>query len=832
MWSRSTPGTCRAAMVATEAPSRLDVRCAHCGLPVASGLIDPGADEQFCCHGCRGARELICSLGLDGYYRIRGEQAAGEQSAVASGRTYEEYDHEAFLGRYAEPLGDGSMRVRFLACSIHCAACVWLIEKLPRIVDGVIDARVDLGRRSVEVRWDPARVALSRIARQMDGLGYAPSPWRGRERHEAERRHNRDMIVRLGVSGALAGNVMLISFALYGGVFHGIDALYESLFRWVSLLLSVVSLAWPGSVFFRGAVASLKTRSLHMDTPVALGLLAGGVSGAINTVRGTGEVYFDSVTALVFLLLMGRYLQHRKQQRASDALELLGAVTPSAARLVAGDDVRPVPIEALQAGDVVEVLAGEVVPADGEVSRGESSMDYSVLTGESEPIQTGAGDAVPAGAVNLSAVIRVRVSATGEATRIGRLMSLVRDAAMHRAPIARLADRVAQRFIAVVLTLAVVTFGVWMVVEPSRALGNTVALLIVTCPCALGLATPLALAASIGRGAQHGFLIKGGDSLEALAHRGGTIVLDKTGTITRGAVSLVEWIGDEEAKALVGAGERDCAHPIARALTRAFDTEGLVVERSAYEHGGGLTARVDGRELVIGSPEYVEERVGGVDRAFGSTIESAGARALTPVVVAVDGRVSALALLGDPIRDDASEMIGRARAMGWDVVMLSGDHPRVARAVGERLGLDASASIGGATPEQKAAFVRACAARPVVMVGDGVNDAAAMMSADVGVAVHGGAEASMQAADVYLSNQGLNPLVELLDGARRTIRTIKVCMVVSASYNLVCAGLAVSGLITPLLAAVLMPLSSLTVVTIAYRSGSFGRGSVEPGSWN
>ena len=319
-------------MAATEVPTRTDVRCAHCGLPVPSGLIESGAEEQFCCHGCKGARELIRKLGLDGYYRIREQQGAGEQAAAASGRDYEEYDHEAFQERYAEAAGDRTRSVRFIACSIHCAACVWLIEKLPRMVDGVVDSRVDLGRRSVEVRWDPARVELSRVARQLDGLGYAPSPWRGRARQEAERRHDRDMIVRLGVAGALAGNVMLISFALYGGVFHGIGESYAMLFRWVSLALSVVSMAWPGSVFFRGALASLRTRSLHMDTPVALGLLAGVVSGAINTVRGTGEIYFDSVTALVFLLLVGRYLQHRKQQRAADSLELLGAVTPASAQ--------------------------------------------------------------------------------------------------------------------------------------------------------------------------------------------------------------------------------------------------------------------------------------------------------------------------------------------------------------------------------------------------------------------------------------------------------------------------------------------------------------------
>lgn len=817
-------------MVAIEAHPVVDVRCAHCGLGVPAGLIDPSADEQFCCHGCRGAREMIRSLGLDGYYRVRGGAPDKPRSAESTGRGYEELDHEAFGSRYVESSPDGSCATQLVACSIHCAACVWLIEKLPRIEPGVIESRVDLRRKTIELRWDPSRAALSTIARRLDALGYAPAPARGAARREAEQRHDRAMLARLGVAGALAGNVMLISFGLYGGVFHGISGVYETLFRWVALPLSIVALAWPGSVFFRGAIAALRAGTLHMDMPVALGLLAGGISGAINTVRGTGEVYFDSVTSLVFLLLLGRYLQHRRQQSAAEELELLGSVTPGSAWLLAGADVRAVPAEALQAGEIAEVRAGELVPADGVITRGSSDLDMSVLTGESAPVRVGEGDAIPAGAVNMSAAIRFRVTSTGEETRIGRLMRLVRDGAGRRAPIARLADRVAGRFIAIILTLSAVTLLAWLWIDPGRAVDNTAALLIVTCPCALALATPLAISASIGRGARFGVLIKGGDALESLAGTG-TLVLDKTGTVTRGEVSLIEWIGDDRARPLVAAAERTCAHPIAAALVRGLGTSTLEVTRSRYTHGGGLIAQVDRREVVIGSPEFVAEHTGGLDAEWRARVDEAASRALTPVAVGVDGRVSALALLGDPVRDEAAPVLDRLRGLGWRIVLLSGDHPEVARAVGRQLGIDEADAIGGATPERKAEFVRAETVRPVVMVGDGVNDAAALISADVGVAVHGGAEASMQAADVYLSREGLGALDDLVRGARRTIGTIKICMGVSAAYNLVCAGLAVAGLITPLLAAVLMPVSSLTVVTIAYRARTF-RESGGEARWN
>ncbi len=800
--------------------AHVDVACAHCGLPVPAGLLDPCAEEQFCCHGCRGARALIRSLGLDGYYRVRGVEGGEGVAAEVTGRGFEEFDHEAFAARYVKEGADGTRSASLLACSIHCAACVWLIERLPRIEPGVVGARVDLRRRTVEVRWDPSRTGLGAIARRLDSLGYAPAASRGEGRREAERKHERKMLARLGVAGALAGNVMLISFALYGGVFHGIADVFEDMFRWAALGLAAVSLAWPGAVFFRGAIAGVRTRTLHMDMPIALGLLAGGVSGAVNTVRGAGEVYFDSVTALVFLLLLGRYLQHRGQRGAADSLEVLGSVTPGAAWLVAGDAVRSVPVEALQVGDVVEVRAGEVVPADGVVVRGSSDLDMSVLTGESAPVGVRWGDAAPAGAVNMSSVVRVRVGATGEETRIGRLMALVREGAARRALIARLADRVAGRFIAAVLTVAAITLGVWLWIDPSVAVDHTAALLIVTCPCALALATPLTISAAIGRGARRGILIKSGAALESLAGAG-TLVLDKTGTVTRGAVALVEWIGDERAKEQVAAAERGCAHPIARALVDGLGASAAAVTRSAYTHGGGLEAEVDGFEVVVGSPAFVWARTGGPAGWMEARIAEATGRALTPVAVGVDGRAVALALLGDPTRDDAAAVIEGVRARGWRVVLLSGDHPDVARAVGRTLGIAEEDAIGGATPEMKERFVRGAAGRPVVMVGDGVNDAAALMSADVGVAVHGGAEASMQAADVYLSREGLSALGELMTGAARTIRTVKVCMGVSAGYNLVCAGLAVAGLITPLLAAVLMPLSSLTVVTIAYRARTF-----------
>lgn len=806
---------------------REDVLCSHCGLVVPAGLIKQGHDTQFCCAGCRTAYDVIRGCGLDRYYRVR-EAAEAEPAPVKStGKRYGEMDDALFASLYVKPAGTGLCRVELFLEGVHCAACVWLVERLPSVVKGVVEARLDLRRSLVRVVWDPSQVKLSAVARVLDSLGYPPHPARDSRSRSVRRVEDRRMLIRLAVAGACAGNVMLLALALYSGAFSHMEAQYQHLFRWLSMMFSVVSLAWPGSVFFRGAGAAIRTRTAHLDLPIAVGLAAGGVWGVVNTVLGRGEIYFDSLSVLVFALLVGRLIQHRQQRWSSDAIELLFSLTPTSTRRVEGGRVVEVPVEALSVGDTVEVLAGESFPVDGVVEQGESSIDQSLLTGESLPVAVRTGDAVPAGAVSLSGVVRVRVAATGEATRIGRLLKMVEEGTRRRAPIVRLADRIASVFVVAMLSLAALTAGAWLFLDPANAIDHAVALLIVTCPCALGLATPLAITVAIGRGAQRGILIKGGDAVESLAKPGkdgGVIFLDKTGTLTQGRMTLVSWHGPEHVKPMVAAVEGGSSHPIARALVQGLAvSEAPDVVDLKQETGLGITGRVDGREIVVGSSAFVRsvtKRVGpGVDEAESRVI----GRGLAPVVVAVDGEAVAVAGVGDPLREDSRRAIDAMRAAGWDVRILSGDHPAVVRAAAGALGIENA--VGGATPEDKLRIVTEAVHERgrggVVMVGDGVNDAAALAAATVGIAVHGGAEASLAAADVYLSRPGVGPVAELLDASRRTLGVIRLNLAVSIGYNATAAALAMTGVITPLIAAILMPASSLTVLTLSFRLRTF-----------
>lgn len=801
--------------------------CTHCSLPVPRGLIRADSAEQFCCHGCETAYGVINACGLGGYYNLLDRLGENGSRSMVPDAGFAEYDDPAFANLYIRPsdtrVAGGTVRLDLVLEGMHCAACVWLLEKLPQIVPGVCSATVFLGRSTVSVVFDPSRVVPSRIASTLASLGYTPHPPRGQSAKDAQRASERQQLVQIAVAGACTGNVMLFAFALYGGLFGGsMTPAIEGSFRWLSLVVAAISLAWPGRGFFKNAWVSIRTRTPSIDTPIVLALVAGGVMGLINTVLNRGEIYFDSLTMLVFLLLVGRYFGARQQRSAADSVELLFSLTSgSASRVDADGVVRRVPIESISSGQLVEVKPGESVPVDGVIEHGRTSVDQAMLTGESRPVTVDAGGDVLAGTVNLATVIRVRAVKTGRETRAGKLMELVERCAARRPAIVRFADSIARPFTAVVAVIAAATFAVWWFIDPTHAVDHAVSLLIVTCPCALGVAAPLAVYATIGRAAKRGMLVKEGDVLERLATPG-LILLDKTGTLTEGRVRVIRAAGDPRAMRLAAALEHTATHPIAAAI-RAEYGSGLRPESAEQTGKGGIRGLVDGHRVLVGNEAFtMADATVGLPDELASAIAGARGDALTPVLVAVDGHPSAVIVLGDRLRDDAVDAVANLKAAGWRVGILSGDEPAIVDALAVKLGLDPSDCRGGVNPEDKAEVVRTrMQAGPVVMVGDGVNDAAALATATVGIAVHGGAEASLAAADAYLAHPGLSPIVSLTRAGPRMLRAVKRIFVVSLAYNVFAGALAAAGLIHPVIAAILMPLSSLSVTAVALRSKTF-----------
>ena len=794
------------------------VPCAHCGSPAPANTRGGPA---YCCNGCEVAHASVAMLSCP---VANQSPLTQKQSDAPASPAAQVLDAPEFLAQHARVDAAGVANIELAIRGMHCASCVWRIEALPEQLTGVIESRVQFRRGRLSLAFDSTRISLGAIAHRLELMGYAVGPV-SQAASVQRRDQERTAMIRMAVAGACAGNAMLLAFALYAGLFDGMAPVYREAFRWGSLAVTGIALLWPGMVFFRSAWAAIRTGSINLDGPIALALLAGGVWSTASTITGHGEVYFDSVSVLIFALLVGRYVQQRQQRWAADSVELLFSLTPqSARRIKANGAVEVIPTQSLEVGDLVEILAGDSFPCDGRIVSGHTSIDTSLLTGESLPRSCEVGDDVFAGAVNIASTVRCTTTASGTETRVARLMALVEDNSSRKAPIVQFADKVGSIFLTGMLLLAAATFIFWFNTGVLPAMENAVALLVVTCPCALGLATPLAFTLAIGRAARQGILIKGGDAVQHMAGTAGILFLDKTGTITDGKMSVVHWSGSQKLANTVAAIERGSTHPVGVALAAMTQHIPGSVEDSIQSvtnvPGSGIRAQVGFSEVMIGSEAFARASATHLPFDLLASAASWATQGLTPVYVVVDGILSAVAAVGDTIRKDSCDVIRDLRTMGWDCRILSGDNPGVVRHVAGVCGI--TDARGGVTPEEKLAIVAAAAAQGrTVMVGDGVNDAAALAAAHVGISVHGGAEASLAAADIYLANPGLSSMLTLIRGSRHTLRTIKVTLAASSLYNIVAATVAMTGHMHPIIAALVMPLSSLTAVGICVAAGSF-----------
>lgn len=799
--------------------------CAHCHAPLGKQPVRH-AEHEFCCGGCVGA--FVAMQGL------RQSCPVPTKQPVSAGK-FSHFDDPAFQKQLVTVGDVGEYRATLAVKGMRCASCVWVMEELPGRLDGVIEARVDFRRGRVLLRWNPSRVALSRIAETIEAMGYEPAPLGAVKDETEQRKADRAAMGRLAVAGACAGNAMLLAIAMYAGLFDEMAAEHVAAFRWASLLVTLIAVLWPGRVFFESAWKGIRTRAINLDGPIALALLAGAVWSTYSTIVGHGEVYFDSVSVLIFALLIGRYVQQRQQRWAADAVELLFTLTPGSARRVkrgpgsGGEEIESVSVLSIMHGDIVEVPAGDSLPVDGVVTRGVSTVDQAFLTGESKPREISIGDEVFAGSVNLTGLIRVEARASGTETRVGKLMEMVQDASGRRADIAKVADKVGSAFLAAMLIAAACTFVAWLPMGVGRAIESAVALLVVTCPCALGLATPLAFTITIGRGARRGILIKGGNSLQRLA-KGGKLFLDKTGTLTEGVMEVKQWHGSAHLRTVAAILEADSMHPVGQAIALAgqsSDSHSLICD-IRHTQGAGVEGVVNGRLIKVGSAAFVADRRYPIGFAYQHAAEQGAFAGLTPVFVSVDGVVSACALVGDRLRPEAPATVRALQEQGWECEILSGDDQNVVHQVAAMCGIQKYR--GNLTPEAKLEIIReemgeadVKSRRAVVMVGDGVNDAAALAAADVGIAVAGGAQASLAAADIYVSRPGLEPLLELMTASTRTMKVVKLALCSSIVYNVTAGTLAVTGHMSPIIAALVMPLSSMTAIAMCVAIRTFDK---------
>ncbi|HEY8554423.1 MAG TPA: heavy metal translocating P-type ATPase [Burkholderiales bacterium] len=811
--------------------SRAD--CFHCGLPVpedATYAIEwEGERRPLCCRGCEAVAEAIVRAGLGEYYRRRTEAPPSPRARAEIPEELRIYDHPELQRRFVRTDGDRREATLILE-GVTCPACVWLNEQTLRRLPGVQAVRANYATQRAQVVWDAARLRLSDILEAVRALGYRAHPYDPARHQELLARERRALLKRLGVAGIAAAQTMTLAVALYVGDWSGSDPALRTFFHWISLLFALPVLGYAAQPFFRGAWADLRRRQLGMDVPIALGMSLAFGASLWNTVTGDGTVYYDSVAMFALFLLAGRYFELSARARAAQAAEALVQATPAAAHRLRPDAApEQVPVAELEPGDEVLVRPGETVPADGMVIDGRSSVSEAVLTGESLPIAKGPGAAVIGGSINVESPLTVRVERVGVDTVLSSVLRLLDRAQSEKSRLAELADRIGPWFVALMLAAAALVGLYWWQTDPARVLPVVVAVLVVTCPCALGLATPTALAAATGALMRLGVLATRGHALETLA-RATHFVFDKTGTVTRGELRLahVEPLADvpaERCLALAAALERYSEHPLARAVC-AVAGEMPLPEAANVQNvpGEGLRGLIDGTELWLGTAPFVQREARIRDAAAPEPSRA------TTALLATRGKLLARLHFEDALRPGAAALVAELQAHGRHAVLLSGDQPHPVAAVAEALGVPEARAAQ--TPADKLKHLRQLQSSGaiVAMVGDGINDAPVLAAAQVSIAMGGGAQLAAASADMVLLASDMRRLRDAWRLARRTVAVVRQNFAWAIAYNVLAVPAAAAGLVTPWAAALGMSLSSAIVVANALRLARAERSDASPGT--
>jgi Cu2+-exporting ATPase len=794
-----------------SSPATIDPaqECFHCGLPVPpgkpwrAGVL--GEIRDFCCGGCRAVAEAISRGGLDDYYRLRTRPAPTPEARNDSDDRL--FDREDFQTTFVRAVGH-CREASLVIDGVRCPACLWLIERRLRSHPGVSDAAVEYASRSARVVWDPARTKLSEIRIAVREIGYEAQPFDASHRAGLESDATRRGAPRLLFAGALGMMVMNLALAAYflgGPDASGRLPMWETFGRWTALVASAVLLAYPGQEFFTGAWRDLRNRRAGMDAPIALGLAAAWTGGAWATVKGAGPVYFDAIAMLVFFVLLARAFETRARLRAATVLDRLAVVRPATAHRVGPDgrEVRVAAVE-LSPGDVIRVRPGETVPADGTVLEGEASFDESVVTGEPWPRERGPGDPVVAGSIDRDQPVLVRATRVGGDSTLGEIRRLLERGLASRPRFAELADRLAGRLVVAVLALAGATAVFWAVRDPAAALPATVAVLIVTCPCALALATPIALSVAAGRFAAIGVLPARMAAIEQLS-LADSVAFDKTGTLTVPAPILDDvqtsgGLGRDEALAIAAALEAGSNHPIARAI------------RAAAPRRAGAAAVRHGDRSVSGTLAGVRWRLGSPSGGGGERRGNLAAALTTS-----DGR-GAVFTFAEELRPGAREIVGELRREGIrHAVLLSGAAGGLVESLGRSLGFDEVRA--GMSAAEKLEWIRSRkdAGGRLFFVGDGLNDAPTLAAAGVSASFAEAPQLSRLSSDFVLLGSDLGALAAARRIARRSRRLLVQNVGWALAYNFVSMPLAAFGLVPPWAAALGMSASSLAVVANAMR---------------
>ncbi len=731
------------------------------------------------------------------------------------------------------PMSAAGTEMEFSVTGMTCGSCSARVEKILTRQGGVSEVGVNLATTRALVTFDPSEVSPQQLIAAVGKAGYGLSPVSPDTEEDAgagEAALQSMWLRRVLVAWPLGLVVLVVS------VFW----MMEPWARWTALVLTTPIQFWAGLPFLRQALARARVRQANMDTLIAIGTLAAFSFSTYQVVFGHqhSDHYFDTAALIIAFLLLGRYFEARAKGSASSAIRSLLELGAKEARVIVDGDERMVPVESVRVGDQLRIRPGEKIPVDGRVVDGSSAVDESMLTGESVPVDKAAGDKVAGATINAQGLLTIEATAVGADTALAQIVKLVEEAQGTKAPVQQLADKIAGVFVPVVLVLAILTFAGWAISgDATKGLISAVAVLIIACPCALGLATPTAILVGTGRGAAMGVLIKGGEVLER-SKKVDTVVFDKTGTLTKGQMALTDVVaaaGVDEAElvAKAGSAEAGSEHPVGRAVVdgaRLRSADLPVARNFASVAGHGVRATIDGVEVHVGRRKLMAESgliLAAELEASASNLEGQGK---TAIFAGWEGQVRGVLAVADTMREDAPGAVDRLRAMGIDVVMITGDNRRTAEAVAAQVGI--ARVLAEVLPADKVDEVRRLQSegKVVAMVGDGVNDAPALVQADLGIAIGTGTDVAIQSSDITLLSANLDGVAVAIQLSRRTFRTILQNLAWAFGYNVVLIPVAALGLLNPILAGAAMGFSSVSVVTNSLRLTRFGRKAGGPRS--
>ncbi|VAW54919.1 Type cbb3 cytochrome oxidase biogenesis protein CcoI; Copper-translocating P-type ATPase [hydrothermal vent metagenome] len=806
--------------------------CFHCGLPVPDKLninvSYKNENKLMCCYGCQAVAQAIIDSGMDDFYKYRTSNPEKPEEILPTFlQQLKAYDSNAVQKQFVNQTEDkNTLEVSLILESITCAACVWLNEKHLNALEGVISASINYSNHRARVRWDNSKIQLSEILESISRIGYLAHPFDPEQHQRLLEKERKQQIKRLGLSGLLGMQIMTFAVAMYTGEWWGIDETFKQSFRWISLALTIPILLYASSVFFKSAYRDLSNKRVGMDVPVSLGISIAFTASFIHTIKGSGEVYFDSVAMFTFFLLSARFFEIGTRKQTSEATEALLNLKPAiATRLInyadtlSNENQESIAVTELAIGDYLLVRPGEVIPADSIIIEGDSGINESLITGESLPVTKKINDSVIGGSTNTENPLIIQVNKLGEDSTLYSIQRLIDDAQNTKPTIAKLADKIASWFVSILLSIAAIVAYYWYRVDPTQWLEITIATLVVSCPCALSLATPTAITAASGQLAKIGLLPKRTHALETLA-QATDFVFDKTGTLTEGNIQLekiishAEKFSDNYLLNIAASLEASSEHPIARALLIANEHSLLSVKQLKHNTGFGIQGEIDNTEWFIGNEEFIQKHS---TAFFEGNTEATSKTFSGGIYLANKNHCVATFILSDKIRGEAAPLIKQLQLQHKTTHLMSGDHFENTKKISEQLGIKHFSANLKPTDKLKNVTVLQQKGAVVVMTGDGINDAPVLAGADLSIAMGKGTQLAAATADMILISNNIEHIYHGYLIATKTLRIIKQNLSWALLYNIVAIPAAAMGYVEPWLAAIGMSVSSLIVVLNALR---------------